>query len=563
MATDPKHDNEGMMRQDPGYWAVQCPIKLQAGVFTFHGREYQVEPMTVRSRRKCYIKGTQILGATETEGLISIHGLIMRKYKLGVAHIFPTNDEVGDYSKSRINPLIAANPTFIGKYVKAQKGSTDTTSLKKIGGAFFYCRGARQSQKIGDTAESTSSKTGSFPVDRIVYDEVDYMDVEIIEKFKGRMRESPHKEEVYLGNPSHEDFGIDLIFKQSDQRFWFRKCPDCTGIISTPAAITSNGVWTCAEKSFPDCVKIRKDGTGYVGCDKCGKELLPWAGQGSAQWVPDFPDKTQYMRGYMASEMISPRCDPGEVLADFINPPYGNLADVIRLRLGRPYSSREDKLRISDVLANCGNDSPALSHTGPCAMGVDVGKAYHAVVIGIKTGKERYEVIKTVKAKDFQEVFDLARRYNVKSDVVDIRPYEEEARKYQKASGHKTFLCEYSDTQIVDANFNDNTGIVKTHRTGIFDQTHRLILQGHIKLPARCPDMEEFARQCCNCARFEEKDKRKQTVINRYRPTGDRQDHFRNALNYFILAASEHRLAMVSRFKKNVQTDVISEYQRV
>ena len=544
--------NEQLMQSDPGYWAWKCPIKLQAGPFRFKGREYQVEPMRSLSRRKCYIKGTQILGATEMEGLISVHGLIMGKYTLGVAHIFPTNDEVGEYSRSRINPLIAANKTFIGKYVKSQKGSTDTTSLKKIGGGFFYLRGGRQSTKIGDSTESTSSKTAGIPVDRLVFDEVDYMDVSVIEKYKGRMRESPHKEEVYLGNPSHEDFGIDLIFKQSDQRFWHRKC-SCSGIISTSTATTARGNWTCAEKSFPGCVKIRTDGTGYVGCDKCGKELLPWNGKGSAQWVPDFPDKTAYMRGYMASEMISPRCDPAEVLADFVNPPFGNLADVIRLRLGRPYSAESDKLRRETVLANCGHDSPAAFHSGPCAMGVDVGKAYHAVVIGIKTATEMYEVIKTAKAKDFQEVFDLARRYNVKSDVVDIRPYEEEARKYQKNSGHKTFLCEYSDTQVTDAVFNDKTGIVKTHRTGIFDASHRLLSEGHIRLPCQCPEIEEFARQCCNCARFEEEDKRRGIKVNRYRPTGDRQDHFRNALNYFILAARGHRIAVVSRYKRKRQ----------
>ncbi len=560
---NPEQKNRDLMQSDPGYWAWKCPIKLQAGPFTFVGREYQVEPMSANVQRKCYIKGTQILGATEMEGLISLHGMIMGKYKLGVAHIFPTNDEVGDYSKSRINPLASANKTFIGKYVKSVKGSTDTTSLKTVNGAFFYLRSGRQGQKVGDSTESTSSKTASFPVDRVVFDEINYMNTDVIEKYKGRMRESLHKEEVYLGNPSHEDFGIDLIFKTSDQRFWFRKC-SCSGLISTPAATTARGSWTCAEKSFPQCVKIRKDGTGYIGCDKCGKELLPWAGTGSAEWVPDYPSNTRYMQGYMASEMISPRCDPAEVLADYENPPFGNLADVIRLRLGRPYSAESDKLRKQTVLANCGHDSPALSHSGPCAMGVDVGKAYHAVVIGIKTATERYEVIKTAKAKDFQEVFDLARRYNVKSDVVDIRPYEEEARKYQKNSGHKTFLCEYSDTQITDAVFNDKTGIVKAHRTGIFDASHRLLSEGHIQLPCQCPEIEEFARQCCNCARFEEVDKRSGGIVNRYRATGtDKADHFRNALNYFVLAARGYRVGIVSRFKTTQYAEVDNEYERV
>ncbi len=554
--TKAEKDNEGMMGQDPGWWAAQCPIKLQAGPFTFKGREYQLEPMSVRCRRKCYIKGTQILGATEMEGLISFHGMIHSRYKLGVAHIFPGQDEVNEYSKSRINPLVAANRSFIGKYVKNQKSGTDTTSLKKVNNAFFYLRSGRQSQKIGDTTESTSSKTAGFPVDRAVWDEVDYMDVNVIEKYKGRMRESPHKEEVYLGNPSHEDFGIDLIFKQSDQRYWHRKC--------------SCGAWTCAEKSFPQCVKIRPDGTGYVGCDRCGKEVLPWAGEGSAQWVPDFPHKTEYMRGYMASEMISPRCDPAEVLSDFLNPPLGNLADVIRLRLGRSYSSPSDKLTKNDVLACCSNDGIALMHNGPCAMGVDVGKIKH-VVIGIKLDNKRYEILRAIKIPEgpdgWNQISDLARKYNVKSTVIDIRPYEDEARAYQRSHGGNTtnpatFLCEYSDTQITDSMFNNNTGVVKAHRTGIFDQTHTLLSTGKMVLPRQCPEIEEFARQCCNCARFEEKDKRKNIIVHRYRPTGDRQDHFRNSLNYFILACSGHRVGIVSRYKTQTYAEVDNEYER-
>lgn len=551
-----KEFNENMMQMDAGYWAWKCPIKLQTGPFTFKGFEYQTEPMSSFSeweghkavRRICYLKARQCFGATTNEVIKDLHGMIKGKYKLGVAHIFPTNDEVGEFSKSIFKPLIANNKSFIGKHVKNVAGTTDTTSLKKVRDAFLFLRGARLSQKVGDSGESTSSKTAGFSCDKVVFDEVDFMSSESIVKYIQSMGMSPHKHEVYLGNPSHEDFGIDLVFKQSDQRFWFRKC--------------SCGHWTCAEKSFPGCVKIRSNGTGYVGCDKCGKPVPVWGGEGTGEWVPDFPDKSDYMHGYMASQLMTPFNDPAEILEDYVNPPFGDLANVCRLRLGRPYSSTSDKLTKSVVLANCGHDSPALSHTGPCAMGVDVGKAYHAVVIGIKTSKERYEVVKTVKAKDFQEVYDLARRYNVKSDVVDIRPYEEEARKYQKNSRHKTFLCEYSDTQVTDSVFNENTGIVKAHRTGIFDQTHRLLSEGHIVLPCQCPEIEEFARQCCNCARFEEEDKRRGMKINRYRPTGDRQEHFRNALNYFILAASGHRLRKTASNNQSC-TKVISEYARI
>lgn len=551
---------------DCGYWASELyKIKLQAGYFTFRNFEFQMEPMSSTARRICYLKARQSFGATINEVLKDLHGMIMGKYKLGVAHIFPTTDEVGEFSKSIFKPLIASNKLAIGKYVKNVAGSTDTTSLKRVKDAFLFLRGARLSQKVGDSDENTSSKTAGFSVDKCVFDEVDFMDPEAVVKYIRSMGMSPHQHEVYLGNPSHEDFGIDLIFKQSDQRYWYRKC-SCSGLISTTTATTSRGNWTCAEKSFPGCIKIRKDGTGFVGCDKCGKELPVWAGPESSEWVPDFPDKSDYMHGYMASQLITPFNDPAEILEDFVNPPFGNLADVYRLRLGRAYSAREEKLRKSDVLANCGPDSPAPRHDGPCAMGVDVGKVKH-VVIGIKTSIDRYEILKACKVDSFQDVHDLSRMYNVKSTVIDIRPYEDEARAYQKSHGGdgtnpSTYLCEYSDTQVAESMFNANTGVVKVHRTGIFDQSHRLLSGGKIKLPCQCPETEEFARQCCNTAKFEEKDKRKGTVIFRYRPTGDRQEHFRSALNYFLLACSGHRVGTVSRYKVQTYAEVDNEYER-
>ena len=553
--TDPLY-NEQLMIADAGYWAVACGIRLQAGKFTFHGFEYQVEPMGCTCRRVCYLKARQCFGATINEVIKDLHGMIKGHYKLGVAHIFPTNDEVGEFSKSIFKPLIAANRTFIGKYVKNVSGATDTTSLKNVNGAMLYLRGARLSQKVGDSTESTSSKTAGFSVDKCVFDEVDFMDSEALVKYVQSMGMSPHQHEVYLGNPSQEDFGIDLIFKQSDQRYWFRKC-DC-------------GHWTCAEKSFPGCIKIREDGTGYVGCDKCGKELPVWNGEGSAEWVPDFPDKSDYMHGYMASQLMTPFNDPAEILDALENPPFGDLGNFWRLRMGRAYSGKDEKLRISDVLACCGSDGISLKHPGPCAMGVDVGKVKHVVIL-TKLPKDRYEIIRAIKIpsgpEGWNQISDLAKKYNVQSTVIDIRPYEDEARSYQRAHGGDvanpaTFLCEYSDTQMTDFSFNNNTGVVKVHRTGIFDQTHRLFSMEKIILPRQCPETEEFARQCCNCARFEEKDKRRNIMVNRYRPTGDRQEHFRNALNYGIVACSGHRVGTVSRYKTQTYAEVDNEYVR-
>jgi hypothetical protein len=533
---DPKL-NEQMMQASSAYWAVQSRIKLQNGIFSFKDHEFQKEPISSSPKRKCYMKSAQSFGATELEVLDDLHGMIYGEYPAGVAHLLPTDTQVQDFGKSRINLIIDSNKSAIGKFVKSGGRGTDTASLKKIRDGFLYLRSGRLSQKIGDTDEDTSSSTAGFPVDKVVFDEVDFMDSAVIEKYKGRMAHSKVQREVYLGNPSQDDFGIDKIFKQSDQRYWHRKC--------------TCGAWTCAELSFPSCVKIRPNGTGYIGCDKCGKEVAIWSGEGTGQWVAKYPEKSNYMYGYHLSQLTTVFNDPAEILADFVNPPNGNLADIYRQRLGRAYSNKEDKLRISDILACCGKDISPVSHTGPCAMGVDVGIIKHAV-IGIRIGDNppRYELLRTCKVKSFNDVYDLAKRYNVKSDVIDKMPYEDEARQYQKNSGHKTFLNQYQDNYAREYDFNDNTGVVKSDRTSIFDSGHRLLMGGYIRLPRQSPEVEEFARQCCNCAKFEEKDKRRGTVVYRYRPTGDEQEHFRNAFNYFLLAASGHRIKTISPHKE-------------
>ena len=503
--------------------------------------------MEYKGKRLCYMKAAQSFGATTLEGLKDIQGMLNGKYINGVAHVFPTQDEVGEFSKFFFKPLISRNRNLIGRHVK----DTDTASLKKINDAFLYLRGGRLSQKIGGTDEDTSSKTAGFTIDRVVFDEIDFMDSAVIEKFKGRMYHSPVQEEVYLGNPSHEDFGIDVIFKQSDQRYWFRKC--------------SCGEWTCAEKSFPNCVKIRSDGTGYIGCTKCGKEVLIWAGEGTGEWVPDFPANSDYMHGYHLSRLTNIYTDSAEVLRDFESPPNDNLADVYRLQLGRAYSSESDKLRKSTVLACCGPDLMGNSHSGPCAMGVDIGMVKH-VVIGVRIDNNRYEIVKVAKIKEdnLDKVHDLAKKFHVKSAVMDMKPERDLVSQFQKKEPYRISLCDYSDTMLQETIWNDKTGIVRVHRTSIFDATHRLIRDGHLVLPRQTPDIEQFAVQCCNCARFEEKNKRTKQSVFRYRPTGDKKigDHYRNALNYFLLAASGWKIGTVGG-TKNRQTVADNEYARV
>jgi hypothetical protein len=419
--------------------------------------------------------------------------------------------------------------------------------LKTIHKSNLYMRGAGLGQIIEGEGESAALK--GISVDKVVFDEIELMDPMAIEKAKGRMKNSEIKEEVYVGNPGIPGRGIDEIFngsetfRGSDQRHWFRRC--------------SCGEWTCAELTFPECVKIRPDGTGYIGCKKCGKQVFVRDGE----WVAQKKENSDYMHGYRWSCLTSPHNDPADILEDFINPPHGNLADIYRLSLGLPYVAAEDRLTMAQVYSRCSHAEMRASDRGPCAFGLDVGRVLH-LVIGKRVNKRAFEIVKVARLPgdgDWSEVSRMVEKFNCKSGVIDIRPYEAAARRFQKEHRMKIFLCEYSETTAAAPVYNVKTKIVKVNRTEICDATHDLVAEdGYLILPRRTPEIEEFAKQVCDPAKMLEVNKK--TKMSVYRYVG-KNDHYRHALNYFLLAAEKIGTAKTSHNRKH--SKVMNEYQRI
>jgi hypothetical protein len=483
-------------------------------------------------------------GFSEIEILKSLHGMIYERYQEGVLYLFPTTDDVNEFSKSRFAPLLSSNQLAIGQYVKSGGKGTDTASLKKIHNAFLYLRGARLSEKRGEQSES--SKMKSIGADKIVFDEVDHMEEEVIAKARGRYYDSPWQEEVFIGNPIIPGLGIDKQWQKSDQRHWWRKCSSCAK-------------FTCAELFFIEdperCVGVRSDGTGYIACKNCGREVFIKDGE----WRPELKDNTNYMRGYRWSQLTSAVCDPLDILRDFREPPEGNFADIYRLRLGLPYIAAEDRLVESQVYECCGQEEMPHSHSGPCAMGVDVGIVKH-IVIGVRSGREQYRIVKTIKLSAWEDIHDLARKFHVRSAVIDIRPYQDTVKKFQASEPYQIFLCEYSNNPAYLRKWDIKLGVVKDYRTALFDETHRMVVTpGMLTIPRFSPEIKEFAKQMCNSYKI--LDTNKKTGAKEYRYKGTK-DHYRNALNYFLLAASRSRIARVGNIKRK-QSTVISEYAKI
>lgn len=544
MVLEEKELPSALCSSSPAYWADYSGIVLANGdVFNFRDREYQVCVMSSRSKVIVVEKATG-LGFSEIFILRTLWGCIFGKYKQGVLYLFPNDDDMQEFSKSRFGPLIKANRLTIGRYVKsAGVKSTDTAGLKRIGTSSLFMSGARLTQTVGgDVSQKESAALRSKQVDCVVCDERDLMDDDVEDKARGRMGNSDVKEEVYISNPTIPDIGIDRKYNESDQRMWFRQC-GCGG-------------WTCPDEHFPDLIGVDSKGKGYCACKKCGKPLGY-----TGEWVAKRPD-VKGIEGYRLSHLNSSKNDPFRILKTYedLTTGGGNIADFYKLVLGLPYIAAEDKLDLSVIYSCCGQEIMPHSHNGPCAMGVDIGKIKH-VVIGTRTGPERFEILKVVQVSEWSQIHDLAGRFNVRSAVLDIRPYEDEVRRFQKEERFRVFLCEYAESTALGTVYNDRTGIVKVNRTEIFDATHHLFSKGLVKIPrGDNPEVKEFAVQCCNTAKVLETNKKSGTSIYRYRKLGD--EHYRNALNYFLLAASGNKIARVS--SQRVRQEVVdNEYIRI
>lgn len=543
--SDNLQDVEGLCASHAAYWAKVNHVRLSNGQpFSTEGREYQIAFMRDDAPEKCYMKATGC-GVSDAEIIECLHGMIYGRYRKGILYGFPNDGDMQDYVKTRWNPLIYFNPVQIGKFLSVGRKKTDAVSVKRIRNASLYLRGLRMAPTADGESRQSVAAT-SVHVDKVVLDEVDQMDELVIGKVRGRLATAEidgikgKSQIVYIGNPSDEDRGIDSLWQGSDQRYWYRRC-QCGG-------------WTCPEIEFfedPEkCVGFYPDQTtrmenyqplGYIRCTKCGKPI----GQRVGKWIATKKVNSR-RHGFNWSYLTSENQDPAHILHCYRNPPENNLGDVIRLMLGRAYSSNDEKLRKEAVYNCCSFEGMPENHFGPCAMGVDNDDKKH-VVIGVRTGTETYKVVRVVVLDDvtqnrFSQLLDLIQRYRVKSCVTDLRPNADAAREFQKAAtryGCRVWLCEYTDSPLQDCNYMDNAGIVKVYRTGVFDTTHRVIMNNQVVLPRRNRLIDEFAEQCCNCVKHKETDRRKQTVVYRYKKTGNGNDHFRNALNYFVVAAAK------------------------
>lgn len=519
---------EQIMSQDAIFWAVKNNIQLMGGTaFTLEGCEYMADIMRDPARHKAVMKGAQAR-ITTLFMIEIIHAMIYGKYPQGGIYYFPKKEAVEGFSKTRFSPLIADNPC-IRKHLK----NTNSVSIKKVGKTFLSLLGASATSVIQEKKDGTGVR--STPADWVARDERDLFDDSMAEMTQDRLLNSKFQHERDLGTPTMPDFGIDAVFGYSDQKYRFIKCQGCND-------------YTCITDDFPHSIKFKRETKHdkykpYFACVKCGKEIYPRDGE----YVAKFPDRynTDYPKegisGFHVSHFITPNCDLSLVMDRYEKAQKDStmLGLFYNKYLGLPHIDIEDRLRQQEVYSCCGDDIMRSTSVHGTAMAADIMKT-NRVIIAEKKGDGKAKIIYMARVSGFDALYDLCVQFNVKSAVCCLRPYEESFYKFQARCSKKkikVFGSAYATAKTkVMVRTDEESGIYTLHRTAAMDGSQRWIRSGDLELPRRCAEVEVFAKECCNTAKKLETDDKTGDRIYRYRPVGDKQEHYRHCVNYLQLA---------------------------
>lgn len=516
-------------QMDAGRWAegYRLYIPSAGSYFTFKGHEYLQEPYSCTAPLQVYIKGAQ-MGYSVRAKVRSFHDLIYR-LKTGLAYYFPTKSDVTEFSKSRFGPFIENNPL-----IKSMVKDTDSANIKRVGNCMLYLRGLK-----------TAISAKSISVDKLIFDEIDEADPAMVDLATKRLDHSDIKEIEIFSTPTDCDYGVDLWFQKTDQRFRMMWCDHCMKHT------------TCFEEDFPECVRQTDSGVLRV-CKKCQREIL--LGDERHEYVAKYPNKEYRGRpavGFCAGQLHSEYVTPDEILEDYYTTKY--IQDFWNSRMARAYTDAHNRMDVSHVIGLCGSHGIENRSAVPTCIGIDVGPVKHHVVIGRKEYGGSIRII-WIGETDWNGLDDLMKRYNGYA-IQDGLPEPNKSAAWVKKWPYRAWSCFYSKSPKTGKMWNDDEKKITVYQSMAMDSSHAMLQEGKVILPRKSDVIDTFAKHCHNVARKKIEDEETGSIYNKWVKLGE--DHYRKAFSYMVLAMErtpESTYSGMIDYSDNSKDDLAASY---
>ncbi len=418
----------------------------------FGTHRFMIKPYNDTHPDIVVMKSAQV-GWTTLAILRAIH---KNKMGLNVVYTVPSKSAVKEFVIPKVNPIFDNNPAL--KKILEE----DSQEVKRVAGRTLFFRGAfSEKQAISVTA------------DALMHDELDRSDQKVINVYRSRTQASLTKSRERFSNPSVPNFGVDLLWKTSDQQHWFVKCSHCGWdryIDDEPN-----------DDYFPHYIDFQRR---IYACGKCNEEIYD-LDRALGRWVAKHPERTK-VRGYWICQMMCPWVSADELVQIYedvdTTPEYWN-----NYVLGKPYQNAD---LLVDREAILRATTPSTIILDEVAIGVDNGVVKHYVMMC------RGKIFRYGETKSWEEIEGFLAQYPNSKMVIDSNPYPDMPSKLAKKYPGRVWAHWYIEDKKNIGTINwlegENFGGVQSDRTKIFDQVAGEIVRRDLIYVMRPMEMETY-----------------------------------------------------------------------
>lgn len=374
---------DAFMRRFPSLWALKYktikgkPTTYISKKSPFRHRPWQQTILDDTHPNKAVEKSRQ-LGLSEVGMTEVLHFLIMHEVTKAM-YIFPRNQQMIDFSKSRISPVFQGSDYFKGLIDK----DMNSVSTKKILESYLFMRSG-WGGALGEGAD----------VDFLAIDEYDRMKEGVELSFREGLKSSKYGYMRRWSTPTISGRGINAIYQKSDQMRYIWTCEHCG---HKQFLTFDDNLIQVKPHGVNNLTQEIEDGTFIIGCKKCKKPINRW---GVGEWVPMYPSIKE-TRGYHISQLDAAWISADDIMRRKFD--YVSKQLFYNYVIGEPYSSQGILITDEDLKASVRLPKEVMSRNNN----------YTAIVAGIDWGEVSYMVIVGVKANG---AVDLLNIYTVEDD---------------------------------------------------------------------------------------------------------------------------------------------------
>lgn len=520
--------HEDLCRADFHTWLRARWVLPSGDNYSFVDHEYleQIAKHPWKRGDQLFVEKPAQVGVSElgVAFLLWMNDRELQNYK-GVGYFFPAQSQLNDHVKARFfTAFDHDNPR--SRYFRSKLGNANLKFVNYNKRPIYFRSGQTRRNLI------------SMPLDAAVIDEFDEFEspISVVPTITKRFLASKYGYLLGMSTPTIPETGIDQAYGLSNQYNWYIPCQKCRKDFAPLVEVKMSGVEKCL---------VRAPLTGEVGfeCPHC-HDLTQTNGI-IGRWQLDI-EKDNQKYAYGVSRLFTKNHSLESILEEYeegLNP-----QEFYNSVLGIAYAATDARLTRSSISELCvGPEKHFAQSTEPTWMGVDVGKKCHWVV-GKPTSTGHKQIL-AYGACGWDELKTVVARYSVKYCVIDLRPYEQEVKKF--IGGNRSFMaCDFNSGNqedlykftTVDTETRDRPlRVIKADRTQCCDMVIREAMgRKSFILPSSTKGDTVFMNQMCAPVRIAKTDKDTGDIKHLYGNNG-RADHYFFAMMYFLLACQMKR----------------------